>query len=249
MAEIVHIRRYPVKGLSGQDLDAVEVTPDGGMPLDRTFAIARGSAMAAGKPVSELGWKDCLQLKNCPKLAELEAEFDAAEHALVLKRRGRQVARGNLDQPIGRQLIEQFLAAFLKDEVGSPPKIVAEEGQIFSDARAPELSIVNLETLRDIERVLRRPLDPRRFRANLHVDGLPAWAEFDWIGRELPCGGAVLRVTQRIDRCAATNVDPDTGERDMQVPKTLQAGFGHVDCGVFAEVASGGEIRLGDTLG
>ncbi|ANK79815.1 MAG: hypothetical protein TEF_02685 [Rhizobiales bacterium NRL2] len=249
MAEIVQILRFPVKGLSGQELDSVEVSPAGGMPLDRMFAIARGSAMAGGKAIADLGWKDCLQLKNCPKLASLSAEFDADETLLTLKRQGRQVARGNLSQPVGRQLIEQFLSAFLADEINSPPKIVSEEGQIFSDARAPKLSIINLETLRDIERVLRRPLEPRRFRGNFYIDGLPPWAEFDWIGSELDAGGARLRITQRIDRCAATNVDPDTGESDMQIPKVLQSGFGHMDCGVFAEVLSAGSIRRGDAIG
>lgn len=249
MAEIVRICRYPVKGLSGQELDAVEVSPEGGMPLDRAFAIARGSAMAAGRTVDDIGWKDCLQLKNCPKLATLEAEFDAEEMALVLKRQGRQVARGNLGQPIGRQLIEQFLAAFLADAVQTPPKIVGDAGRILSDARAPLLSIINLETLRDIERVLRKPLDPRRFRGNIYVDGLPAWAEFDWLGQIFDVGGARLKIVDRIDRCAATNVDPDTGEVDAQVPKALQAGFGHVDCGVFAEVEAAGTIAKGDAIG
>ena len=47
-------------------------------------------------------------------------------------------------------------------------------------------------------------------------------------------------------RCAATEVDPDTGIRDVAVPRTLMDNFGHADCGVYAEVIAGGEIAVGD---
>jgi uncharacterized protein YcbX len=50
-------------------------------------------------------------------------------------------------------------------------------------------------------------------------------------------------------RCAATEVDPVTGIRDLPVPKTLLQNFEHVDCGVYAEVISGGDIAEGDRIG
>ena len=49
-------------------------------------------------------------------------------------------------------------------------------------------------------------------------------------------------------RCAATNVDPDTGARDLTIPETLLRSFGHADCGVYAEVIEGGEIKVGNEL-
>jgi uncharacterized protein YcbX len=57
-----------------------------------------------------------------------------------------------------------------------------------------------------------------------------------------------LRVLDRIDRCPATSVDPATAQRDMNVPRLLQDGFRHIDCGVFAEVVAGGEIAPGDAV-
>ena len=38
-----------------------------------------------------------------------------------------------------------------------------------------------------------------------------------WSGRRSPIGDARLKVTKRIERCAATNVDPDTGIRDLTI--------------------------------
>ncbi len=50
-------------------------------------------------------------------------------------------------------------------------------------------------------------------------------------------------------RCAATQVNPDTAERDCNVPKELQQAFGHADLGVYAEIESGGLVRIGDAVG
>ena len=70
------------------------------------------------------------------------------------------------------------------------------------------------------------------------------------MGAEIAVGdGVQLKVVKRIVRCAATNVDPDTGIRDLTIPATLQQTYGHSDCGVYAQVIAGGEIALGDTLG
>lgn len=249
MTNIARLCTWPVKALNQIDLESVALDTGGCFPLDRAYAIARGSAVSSGRDLSEFGWKDFIQLKNCPRLATLTSEFDLEEQVLTLKRQGRQVARGNLSQPIGRTLIEQFLTAYLKDELQTPPKIVGGDGATYSDARAPEVSIINMETLRDIERVARKPIEPLRLRGNIYVEGLPAWAEFDWIGKTVKAGGATLDVTMRIDRCAATDVNPETGERDLQVTRYLQGGFGHIDCGVFATVAEGGTLKIGDEVG
>ncbi len=69
------------------------------------------------------------------------------------------------------------------------------------------------------------------------------------IGQEVTAGSAKLKVVARIDRCAATHVNPDNGERDLQLTRFLQGGFGHMDCGVFAEVIEGGEVKPDDGLG
>lgn len=248
MATISRICTWPVKGLNEVALERTDLVAGEPLRLDRAYGIARGSAVTSGRDPSEFGWKDFIQLKNCPRLATLASDFDLDEQVLTLKRQGRQVARGNLSQQIGRTLIEQFLTAYLKDDLQTPPKIVGGGADTFTDARTPLLSIINLETLQDIERISRQPVDPRRMRGNIYIDGLPAWAEFDLIGQEFSAGAARLKAVARIDRCAATHVNPDDGERDLQVTRFLQGGFGHMDCGVFASVVDGGEIAVGDEI-
>ncbi len=99
-----------------------------------------------------------------------------------------------------------------------------------------------------MERVVRAPVDPIRFRGNFFVDGADAWEEMHWPGHQLSIGTVELQVVEPIGRCAATNVNPVTGERDLNIPKSLNTGFGHVICGVYAKVSRGGDIKIGDEV-
>ena len=80
------------------------------------------------------------------------------------------------------------------------------------------------------------------------MEGWPAWREFDLLNSEIAVGPARLKVVKRIVRCAATNVDPDTAMRDLDIPRTLMKTYGHADCGVYAEVIAGGTISVGDDV-
>ena len=88
-------------------------------------------------------------------------------------------------------------------------------------------------------------LEPIRFRANFYIEDMPEWLEFEWIGKLLKIGDARLKVVSRTVRCAATMVNPATGERDVNVPAALKKNFGHLDLGVYAEVLEGAEVAEG----
>ena len=110
------------------------------------------------------------------------------------------------------------------------------------------VSIINLASVAAIEQAAGQPVDPLRFRGNLYVDGWPGWHEFSLLGETFAIGDVRLKVVKNIVRCAAINVDPLTAERDMNLPKTMVQHFGHDDCGVYAEVISGGTIAAGDAI-
>ena len=109
------------------------------------------------------------------------------------------------------------------------------------------MSIINLASVAAIETVLGVPVHPLRFRANLYVEGWPAWHEFALLDREIAIGDARLKVTKRIVRCAATNVDPDTGIRDLAIPSTLDADLRSRGLRRLCAGDRGGEIA-GDTI-
>ena len=110
------------------------------------------------------------------------------------------------------------------------------------------ISLVNLASVRALEKATGRKIDHRRFRANICFDGAPAWDELNWVDRNVQIGAASARVVKRTKRCPATDVNPDTATRDINLPAEIRKHFGHFDMGIYAEVETSGEIRLGDTL-
>ena len=98
--------------------------------------------------------------------------------------------------------------------------------------------------------VLDGPADPRRFRMTITIDGVDAWEEHEWGGREIHLGEAVLRAAEPIPRCVVTTRDPDTGRRDASVLKALAELRGKKDVrlGVWCEVVRPGRIRRGDPV-
>ena len=132
-------------------------------------------------------------------------------------------------------------------ELRGPPKVLSGDGHSFSDV-AQEGGVDHQSRLGGGRWKMRAgaPVDPLRFRGNRLCRGWPAWHEFDLLGREIAIGDARLKVVKRIQRCAATDVDPETGIRDLTIPRTLMDNFGHADCGIYAEVIAAGEIGAGD---
>lgn len=247
-ATVARIQRFPVKGLSPELLDRVDVMPGEMLPLDRAFALALGSTAFDPAEPRWMAKTYFLMLMRDEKLAALETRFDDATLTLTVSRGGRQVARGKLDEPMGRAVIEQFFAAYMGEVARGQPKLVAAPGHNFSDVNAKVVSIINLASVKDLERVAGQPVDPLRFRGNIHVEGLPAWAEFGWVDKEFSIGGIKLGVMKRIQRCAATAVNPATAQRDVNIVQSLMRGYGHADMGIYARVLNAGKIAIGDVL-
>lgn len=245
---VTALYRYPVKGMTPEALPRASLEAGGTMPFDRAYAIENGPGRFDPDTPRHLPKINFLMLMRNERLASLETRFDDAARTLTILRGGRQVARGDLETPLGRRLVEQFIAGYMPADLRGAPKIVSAAGHSFSDVAAKCLHVVNLASVRELERIAGRAIDPLRFRANVHVDGLPAFDELKWVGRELRIGGVVASVFDRTIRCEATNVDPATAARDMAIPALLQRTWSRSDFGVYAHVAEGGEIAAGDAV-
>lgn len=245
-ANVTQLYRYPVKGLSPERMAEIVLRPGETVPGDRMWAIENGPAGGfdpeAPKHLPKIHF---LMLMRNERLAALETRYDDATATLTISRNRKQVAKGDLSTKLGRSMIEQFMAAYMKAELRGAPRVVSAPGHSFSDVAAKCVHIVNLASLREVERVMGRRLDPVRFRPNVVVDGLEAWAENGWIGRDIVIGPVRLSVTKRTERCAATNVDPASAARDADIPAALLRTWGHSDFGVYATVASPGVVAEG----
>jgi len=247
-ATIQSIYRYPVKGLSPERLPRAELAPGRTLAADRRYAIENGPSGFDPAAPAYFPKQRFLMLMRNERLAALETRYHDASHTLMIMQNGREAARGDLTTSQGRVAIEQFFAAYCADELNGPPKVLHADGHSFSDVAAKVVSIINLASVAAIENAVGVPVDPLRFRGNVYVSGWPAWHEFDLLGKTIQAGPVRLKIVKRIVRCAATNVEPGSGIRDLQIPKTLMAAFGHMDCGIYAEVVTGGEIAAGDSI-
>jgi hypothetical protein len=267
MAKIHSIYRYPVKGLTPERLPRTTLESRQTVPGDRLYAIENGPSGFDAAAPAYLAKTHFLMLMKNERLARLRATFDQDSHVLTITQcdtaddltsppdpsprpppQGGRAISGDLRTREGRAAIEAFFAAEFADELRGPPRILHADDHSFSDVARKVVSIINLASLAALADMIGAPVHPLRFRANLYVEGWPAWSELDLVGNELQAGTARLKVVKRIVRCAATNVDPDTGRRDLDVPKTLLRNLHHLDCGIYAEVRDGGEIAAGDAI-
>jgi uncharacterized protein len=249
MPTIAGLYRYPVKGLSAEALTKVALATGETFPNDRAFAIENGRSKFDPAEPRWLPKASFLMLMRNERLAALATRFDDATATLTIRQAGAVVAEGRLDTEAGRRAIEAFFASYAANELRGPAKVLSAPRHSFSDVASKVVSLINLESLHDLGKHAGAAIHPLRFRANLYVAGLSAWDETRWIGHEIAAGSLRLRGVKPIDRCAATNVSPETAVRDLTIPETLTSAYGKPDCGIYLEVVSAGEMKIGDAIG
>ena len=97
------------------------------------------------------------------------------------------------------------------------------------------------------------PVDGRRFRMLLEIDGVGAHEEDDWLGTQVQVGEAVLVLNGDVGRCVVTTHDPDTGVTDFDTLGTLaryrrEGRNEPLPFGVYGAVAVPGRVRIGDPV-
>lgn len=247
------LAHYPIKGLSGQELDSVTLEPGYGFPFDRSFGFARaGSGFDPENPKPLPKHRFHILMRDAA-LAELKTRFDPDTQVLRVNHNGQHFSI-DLSAEDGRTEAARFLTDLLSLGSLQQPSFVYAHPHRFTDVSvvSPEMmnaiSLINLDSVKELERKIRQSIDPRRFRANVYFDGWAPFSELDRVGDEVTIGDARLRVCMRTTRCAATEVNPETAERDLRLPKLIRQHYGHLDMGVYAEVVGGGAIRIGDSL-
>ncbi len=253
-ASVTGLYRYPVKGLSPEKLDRMALKQGSGLAHDRVYALALGTTEFDPARPTPLAKTNFLMLARNEFLAGLATQFDDSADVLTVKRDGGDLARAALATPQGREHAAALFTQLAGDAARGSIRVVAAAGHRFTDIGAPVpammncVSLINLTSLRALETAMGRSLDPLRFRANIYVDGLPAWSEFDLIGQTLGIGALSFRAVRRTRRCPATNVNLETAQRDADVPAALRHHFGHGDLGIYLAVETDGALIPGDVV-
>jgi uncharacterized protein YcbX len=245
---VAAIYRHPVKGFTPEPLTHVDFTPGEGFPHDRVWAVENGpSGYDPSAPVFTPKQKFTV-LAAIPKVAAARTRYDETTGVMTAEAPGKPVFAGQLDDAEAREGFAAWLTDFLNaDDIRGPLKVVEARAAFrFTDHPLGQVSVINMASVRDLSERMGVELDPLRFRGNLYVEGWPAWAENEWAGRELMVGWARAKVFKPVVRCAATEVDPTTGLRDLAVVKALFDNYGHMFCGIYIQMTSAGRVGLGD---
>jgi uncharacterized protein len=222
LASIVEIWRYPVKSMAGERLDSCAIT-DRGLEGDRRWAFIDQSPARAGK------W------------------FNIKQHAPLMTYRARLVDGAlDLTAPDGSSVaLDEGLVHSFEAEAQRPIELRELPGENFD---AAHVLIVNLATVQAFALEAGIPIDHRRFRANLYIEGLEPEEELRWLGRVIRAGDAELEVVDRCERCKVITMDPDTTEATPALLKLLVERHDE-RLGMYCRVARPGRVSVGDSVG
>lgn len=252
MRTIRSLFRYPIKGLSPEPLTQVQLRAGCGFPGDRELALTNGSWVFDAASYSPRPKSDFLMLMQHESLAALRSRVEGNVITVTEPNGAVQVAALDDEQALAR--LSNFFAGYLQGKLRGIPQVVRAGQHRFTDVSVvsselmQSVSLINLASVRDLGEKMSRQLNPLRFRANIYFDGGDAWEELGWLDREIRLGDLRARVVLRTRRCAATNVDPERGVRDLGIPQALLKNYRHGDMGVYAELLDQGQLSSGDSL-
>ena len=256
MPKLARLMRYPVKGLPGEDLHETPLAAGEGIANDRRFALTRTVASTM-----DGAWMACHSFfinARQDGLLRFRQKLDDKANMLHLTSPEGSVLSIDLTDPdaiaqANRQL-PMFLWSLETGDANPFPPMLAERrreaGSLsgYWDFTDSAISLINLASVREIEKAAGVGVDPVRFRGNLLVDGLEPWEEFSFPGRRLQIGGAELEGIRPAARCPATSVNPATASRDLDVPAIMTKAFGHNYCGIYLRVVKPGTMKPGDPV-
>jgi uncharacterized protein len=248
---------HPIKGLSPHSVQSVDLKIGHGIPGDRAFALMYQSEQSENHPSGQVPWmkKHNFAMQNdWHILAGLDCTYDSTTGMLSIKRNGVELLQADTNTLTGRSYIGAFFTGYLaasypsqgaKQRYSKPLKLVGDYNITrYPDREIADISLVSQASIDNLSEVSGKFIDVRRFRPNIVVEGIPAWSEFDWVGRKIQIGDATIEITARINRCLNIDVNPETGQRDINLLSLLQNKFQHIQTGILGKIITNANIKV-----
>lgn len=269
MAHVVALYRHPVKGFTPEQVESLTVQPDGRVAGDRVLAFRFADAAAPEDRDGLDYWPKAkgLALQDFPALAALRLIYDDDAQRVRIEHDDAVLVDAALDDDGRGELAEAVTAYVLGSAEGRRlsrpgrlPLVLVGDGETsqFQDRPRGYVSVHSRGSVDALGSVLDAPIDDRRFRSNVVVDGVGPWTELAWTG-EVRIGDLVFQTAGPIVRCLATHANPDTGVRDAKVLTTLTGSFDQDEptlgrlllpgpASAGHGTWSGGVVRVGDEV-
>jgi uncharacterized protein len=272
LGTVATLRRYPVKSMLGEDVDAADVSWTG-LARDRRLAVvSRTTGKIASAKYPRL-WRDLLTasaaadddddvritLPDGQTVWSTDGKVDALLSALLdepVTLTATKPPAASLDRAVPEAVLRAGIDApvpFQVNEIGagSPP------GTFVDYAPLHLLTTATLDRIAELSPYRIARLE--RYRPNIVISTLAAgFTENDWLDAILRIGDELtLRVIARTPRCAVPTLAHGDLPRDAEALRVL-ARHNRVEpmesaapepcAGVYAEVLNPGHIRTGDLV-
>ena len=244
----------PVKSLSFTNIKSCIIKKDLGIVNDRSFAFTRiinsKEALKIEQNPSERKLHNFLTLKNSPVLNKYNFEYK--NNRLILKLGDKELLSIIADNPKQKSILVNKILE-LENSLIKPIFLLQSDAAPFFDTSHSNkvfnsISLINLNSIKDLEKRINQKIELQRFRGNFYIEGLEAWEERTWIGKILKINNISFKVEKNIPRCTAINLKPKTDISDMRLLEALKENYNHFDMGVYLRAVGEGKIEVGNIL-
>ena len=251
---ISSIHFSPIKSLSFTNIKSCEIKKNLGILNDRKFAFARvvdaEKALLIEKNPNERKLNNFLSLKNSPFLNKYNFTYKDNKLALILDGEEQiSITADDLDQR--SKLINKLID--LESSLKKPMFLLQNNEFPFYDTSNSNkvfnsISLINLNSIEDFEKRINQKVEFQRFRGNFYVDGIDAWEERNWIGKNIKINNVLFKVERNIPRCIAINLKPKTDKSNLNLLQSLKKAYNHFDMGIYLRSLNDGKIKVGNEI-
>ena len=251
---ISSIHFSPIKSLSFTNIKSCEIKKNLGILNDRKFAFARvvdaEKALLIEKNPNERKLNNFLSLKNSPFLNKYNFTYKDNKLALILDGEEQiSITADDLDQR--SKLINKLID--LESSLKKPMFLLQNKEFPFYDTSNSNkvfnsISLINLNSIEDFEKRINQKVEFQRFRGNFYIDGIDAWEEQNWIGKNIKINNVLFKVERNIPRCVAINLKPKTDHSDLNLLQSLKKAYNHFDMGIYLRSLNDGKIKVGNAI-
>jgi uncharacterized protein YcbX len=230
---VSELKRYPIKSFAGEVKLEAELAAYG-LVGDRKYAF-----IDEGKE----GFARYITARQIPQMLQYKAQWEENKGGLPSVK---------VTSPQGTVFHwdDELLMEIQKFSTRKISKLSCEpEGSDLMAVDNESVLVITDASLRKLEQLWGKPLDQRRFRANIIITLLEdtPFIEAQWVGRKLQIGDAVLQFNVECERCTMVTLDPDHIVKDATLLEKL-INERKQNFGVYAAVVKPGRTRQGDAV-
>ncbi len=240
------IWRYPIKGFNGEKLIKTSLKKNRIIEGDREFAISIGKENSE-KPKNTF-WqpkRNYIQLLNSNEITKYNVRIDKKTNFLKVSNKGKVILNVSIEEI--KNCSNKFFK-FLPQRYKYLPKLVSLKKNGFTDNSQPFISIGGSGSIENLSIKSGLDLETQRFRLNLIIKTSKPFEEFNWVGKNISVGSAVIKIVERVGRCSAINIQPKTANKPLDLLPIMRSKYGHTDLGIFGLVIKNGIVNIGDEI-